>query len=156
MNGKDYHFLSTETFQQKISDNEFVEWEEVYPGSFYGTLKSELEKAWAEGKYVAFDVDVEGGIKLKKLFGSQALSIFIMPPSIQALEQRLKARKTETPESLAKRVNKAALELTKSTKFDTVILNDQLNFTTSKSLPCTCPSRRRSSLFHRSSGAPVI
>ncbi|MCG8577538.1 MAG: guanylate kinase [Flavobacteriales bacterium] len=124
--GIDYHFLSVEEFKQKIEEDAFVEWEEVYENSFYGTLKSEVERNWALGKTVVFDVDAEGGINLKKYFGEQALSVFIKPPSLFVLEQRLRGRRTETEESIQKRLSKANQELEKSVHFDYVLLNDNL------------------------------
>jgi guanylate kinase len=103
-----------------------VEWEEVYPGICYGTLKSEIERIWADGKVIAFDIDVCGGVSLKQLFGAQALSIFVSPPSIEALHQRLKGRGTDTPEAIQRRLGKAEEELAFATKFDVVIINDNL------------------------------
>lgn len=126
VNGKDYYFLTPDEFKLKIENNEFVEWEEVYPGSFYGTLKSELERIWAKGNHVVFDVDVKGGVNLKKKFKNQALAVFIMPPSIESLRLRLELRGTETPESLTKRVGKAMEEMSYANEFDTIILNDKL------------------------------
>lgn len=126
IHGHDYYFLSPEEFRRKIDNNEFVEWEEVYPGSYYGTLKSELERIWAKGNHVVFDVDVKGGVNIKKIFGSKALSIFIMPPSIEELQNRLELRGTETPESLAKRVGKAKEEMEYAKDFDSIIINDNL------------------------------
>ncbi len=127
VDGKDYYFLSVEEFKQKIAANEFVEWEEVYTDNFYGTLKTEVERIWAKGKHVIFDVDVKGGLSLKKNFGDKALGIFIQPPSMDALEKRLRSRKTETEESLQKRLKKAAHELTYANKFDVVLINDDLD-----------------------------
>lgn len=126
VHGHDYYFLTPEEFRRKIDSNEFVEWEEVYPGSYYGTLKSELERIWAKGNHVVFDVDVKGGVNIKKIFGSKALSIFIMPPSIEELQKRLELRGTETPESLAKRVGKAKEEMEYAKDFDSIIINDNL------------------------------
>jgi guanylate kinase len=124
--GVDYYFLSVEDFKQKIANNEFVEWEEVYKDNFYGTLKTEIERIWKKGKHIIFDMDVVGGLNLKKQFGDQALAIFVMPPSIEHLEKRLKMRETETPESIARRIGKAANELQTSDLFDKIILNDKL------------------------------
>mgnify|MGYP002622068174 CR=1 FL=1 len=124
--GKDYYFLSTDEFRKRIENNEFIEWEEVYDGNYYGTLKSEIERIWKQEKVVIFDVDVEGGINLKKYFGENALSVFVQPPSVEALEKRLRFRNTESEESLQKRVSKAASELTKANCFDVVLLNDVL------------------------------
>ncbi|MBK8225905.1 MAG: guanylate kinase [Flavobacteriales bacterium] len=124
--GHDYWFLSEEEFKRRIAANEFVEWEEVYPGRYYGTLRDEVLRIQGEGRHPVFDVDVEGGLNLKKEFGEDALALFIAPPSLQALEHRLSARGTETPESLAKRVGKAAHELTYATRFDRTVVNDDL------------------------------
>jgi len=124
--GEDYHYFSAEEFKKKIARDEFVEWEEVYPNSFYGTLKSEIEKNWAAGKIVVFDVDAEGGINLKKIFGERALSVFIKPPSLFVLEQRLQNRRTETEESIKIRLEKAHRELERAPYFDYVLLNDNL------------------------------
>ncbi len=124
--GKDYYFISTEDFKNKIKKNEFVEWEEVYTGQFYGTLKSELERIWSKDKHVIFDLDVQGGLNLKHQFGRKAFSIFVMPPSIEILELRLKQRQTETAESLAKRVSKAKEEIKVAGQFDKIIVNENL------------------------------
>ena len=124
--GVDYYFLSVEEFKQKIANDEFVEWEEVYKDNFYGTLKVEIERIWEKGMNVIFDVDVVGGLHLKKLFGHKALAIFVMPPSIAHLEMRLKLRETETPESIARRIGKAENELKTADLFDKIILNDLL------------------------------
>jgi len=126
VDGKDYHFLSVPEFKSKIDADEFVEWEEVYKDNYYGTLKSEIIRSWDNGKVVVFDVDAEGGINLKKIFGENALSIFIKPPSLFVLEQRLRNRRTETEESIQKRLEKANGELSKSDQFDYVLLNDNL------------------------------
>ena len=126
IDGKDYHFISTDDFKQKIKKNEFAEWEEVYQGQFYGTLNSELERIWSSGKHVIFDLDVQGGLNLKRKFGRQAFAIFVMPPSIEVLELRLRQRKTETPESLAKRVEKAREEILVAGQFDKNIVNENL------------------------------
>ena len=124
VDGQDYHFITAEEFQRRIDADEFVEWEEVYPGQFYGTLKHELHRIWQEGKHPIFDVDVVGGLDLKEIFGPNALAMFIAPPTIAALEQRLRQRGTETPESLAKRVAKAEHELTYAPRFDTTVINE--------------------------------
>ncbi len=126
VDGKDYHFLTPEEFKEKIDANEFIEWEEVYAGNFYGTLKSEIERIWAEGKNVIFDVDVKGGINLKKYFGDKALAIFVKVPSIEILAQRLNSRGTETEESLSRRLFKAKFEMSFQDKFDVVLLNEDL------------------------------
>jgi len=124
--GIDYHFLTVDTFREKIQADEFVEWEEVYADNFYGTLKSEVIKSWKAGQTVLFDVDAIGGINLKKIFGDKALSVFIKPPSLFVLEQRLKNRRTETPEQIEMRLNKANEELRYANQFDYVLLNDNL------------------------------
>ena len=111
VNGRDYHFLSVEDFKKGIQRDEFLEWEEVYHNQFYGTLKSEIRRIWDEGKVVIFDVDVKGGLNIKKFFGDDALAIFVEQPTVQELENRLRKRGTETEESLRKRVEKAEYEL---------------------------------------------
>lgn len=125
--GKDYHFLSPEEFKEKIDHDEFIEWEEVYAGNFYGTLKSEIERIWKEGKNVIFDVDVKGGISLKHYFRDKALAIFVKVPSLETLEQRLKARSTESPDSLSRRLFKAKFEMTFQDEFDVVLENEDLS-----------------------------
>ena len=124
--GQDYYFLTPLEFKKKIDNNEFVEWEEVYEGNFYGTLKSEVQRIWDEGKNVIFDVDVKGGLNLKKYFGDQALSIFVRVPSIEVLKERLHDRGTETPESLSRRLFKAQFEMSFQDKFDKVLVNENL------------------------------
>ena len=126
VDGKDYYFLSPTVFQEKIKTHAFVEYEEVYEGLFYGTLKSELERIWTNGKHGIFDIDVQGGLNIKKYYPQQTLTLFIQPPSIAALEERLQQRGTETPESLHQRVAKAAEELAFADQFDVVIVNDNL------------------------------
>jgi len=125
--GKDYHFLSPEAFKEKIDNDEFIEWEEVYAGNFYGTLKTEIERIWSEGKNVIFDVDVKGGINLKKYFGERALAIFVKVPSLEVLTNRLKERATESEESLSRRLFKAKFEMTFQDKFDIVLVNEELD-----------------------------
>ena len=129
INGKDYHFLSIEDFKQKINEQAFIEWEEVYENNYYGTLKSEIERIWNDKKHVVFDVDVVGGLNLKKHFGNNALAIFIQPPSMDVLIERLRNRATESESSLNKRINKAKHEMTYSPSFDSIIINDQLEKT---------------------------
>jgi guanylate kinase len=124
VHGRDYYFLSIEEFKQKIDEDAFVEWEEVYEGNFYGTLKEEVQRIWDGGKAVIFDVDVKGGLALKKYFGEQALAIFVKVPSMEVLASRLNDRGTETPESLSRRVYKAKFEMTFEPQFDVTILND--------------------------------
>ncbi|MEE4175966.1 MAG: guanylate kinase [Bacteroides sp.] len=126
VDGVDYYFLSPESFREKIDNNEFLEWEEVYEGSYYGTLYAEIERIWNKGHHVVFDVDVAGGITIKKQFGDKALAIFVMPPSLEELEKRLVNRKTESPESLKKRLTKAGYELSFSRVFDRIVVNDVL------------------------------
>ncbi len=127
VDGKDYFFLSVPEFKKRIENEEFVEWEEVYKDLFYGTLKSELERIWANGQNVLFDVDVKGGINLKKKFGNKSIAIFIMPPSVGELENRLVKRGTDTSEKIRMRVEKAREELNLANQFDTVIVNHQLD-----------------------------
>ena len=126
IHGKDYFFLSVEAFKKLISENAFVEYEEVYHDKFYGTLKSEVERIWQSGKTVIFDVDVKGGISLKKYFGEKALSVFIMPPSVEELERRLVSRATDDPETIKTRVEKASEEMTFKDHFDVTVVNNDL------------------------------
>lgn len=123
---KDYVFLSAEAFRKKIEAGDFLEWEEVYPNRYYGTLKDEVKRLWDEGKHVIFDVDVEGGVSLKQIFGERALAIFVQAPSIAVLEERLRARSTESEESIMARLQKAGKEMEYAGKFDTVLINDNL------------------------------
>ena len=125
--GVDYHFLTPEAFMQAVADDRFVEWEEVYAGTCYGTLRSEVERIWAKGHTILFDVDVIGGLNLRRIFGDDACAIFIMPPSIEVLRQRLEGRGTDAPEVIERRLEKAAFELTKAPEFDRVVLNDRLD-----------------------------
>lgn len=124
--GKDYYFLSREEFMQRVGKEEFLEWEEVYSGTCYGTLKSEIERIWNEGKVIVFDVDVNGGRNIKKYFGGDALSIFVMPPSVEVLEQRLRSRGTDSEEAIEKRLARSAEELKQAPAFDVTIVNDDL------------------------------
>ena len=124
--GKDYYFLTSDEFRKKIDNDAFLEWEEVYAGSYYGTLKSELDRIWANGHHVVFDLDVLGGVKIKNIFKGKALSLFIQPPSLEELENRLKNRSTETPETLQKRLDRAKMELSYATHFDVCIVNNCL------------------------------
>ncbi|MDA9206750.1 guanylate kinase [Crocinitomicaceae bacterium] len=126
IDGKDYHFIGVSGFKSKIHNNEFVEWEEVYKDHFYGTLKTELNLIWRNNKTVVFDVDVVGGVNLKKKFGANALSIFVMPPSIDVLEERLRNRKTDSEDRINQRLSKAAQEIELSEDFDVIIENDRL------------------------------
>lgn len=125
--GIDYYYLSHDEFMERVERGEFVEWEEVYQGTCYGTLKSEMERIWAKGNVILFDVDVMGGINLKRLFGDDACSIFIMPPSIEELERRLRGRGTDSEEVIVKRIGKAEFELSKSEEFDHTVINDKLD-----------------------------
>ncbi len=126
-NGQDYYFMTPDEFRQKIDEEAFVEWEEVYPGAYYGTLKSEIERIWASGKHVIFDVDVKGGLALKNYYKEKALAIFVKVPSLEVLEQRLRSRGTETEESLSKRIFKMKFEWSFQDKFDVVLVNDSLD-----------------------------
>jgi guanylate kinase len=125
--GVDYYFLSLEEFQQRVAEEAFLEWEEVYPGQCYGTLKSEVEKSWEDGDAVAFDIDVVGGKNLKAQFGDQALALFIQAPSVEELERRLVARGTDSPEKIKLRIEKASWEMNQSEYFDHIIINDDLD-----------------------------
>lgn len=124
--GVDYHFLTQEAFMQAVAEDKFVEWEEVYKGTCYGTLKSEIHRIWDKGNVIVFDVDVIGGINLKRIFGDDACSMFIMPPSIEELGRRLHKRATDSEEVIAKRIAKAEFEMTKAPEFDHVVVNDDL------------------------------
>ena len=125
--GKDYYFLTPEDFKKKIDNHEFVEWEQVYPGAFYGTLKSEIERIWKTGKHVVFDVDVKGGLSLKKYYGDRALAIFVKCPSMEVLEQRLRARQTDTEESISARLFKVKFEMSFENQFDVTLVNNDLH-----------------------------
>lgn len=125
-NGVEYHFFSTEEFRELIEKDSFVEYEEVYPGRFYGTLKSEVERIWNKDHVIIFDVDVKGGVNLKKYFGETALSVFIQAPSVEVLRERLIGRGTDSMEEIEKRVAKASEEMTYADKFDYVLINDDL------------------------------
>jgi guanylate kinase len=127
---KDYYFLSIEEFKEKIKAQDFIEWEEVYQGNFYGTLKKEIERIWKEKKHVVFDVDVVGGISLKEYFKENSISIFIKPPSMEVLSKRLKKRNTEDRESIKNRLEKSFEEMKSIDKFDKIIVNDELNIST--------------------------
>lgn len=129
IDGKDYYFLDENTFSQKINNNEFLEYEEVYKGLYYGTLKSEIDRIWNSGKAVIFDVDVKGGINIKQQFGNKALSVFLKPPSVEILMQRLRKRDTEVEHQLKERIEKAKYELDFDKKFDVIIVNDDLEQT---------------------------
>ena len=126
LEAKDYYFLTPNAFRQKLHENAFIEWQEVYRDRFYGTLKSEIERIWADKKNVIFDVDVKGGINLKNYFGDRALAIFVHPPSLQILEERLRARNTDSPDSIKQRLEKAQYELKFENVFDVSVVNNDL------------------------------
>lgn len=125
--GVHYYFLSPDEFRKFIAKDHFIEWEEVYPNQYYGTLKSEVERLWNEGKAVIFDIDVVGGLNLKKMFGEKAVAIFIQPPSEEELESRLRGRGTDSEEKIQTRLGKAKQELARSSEFDVVVVNDDLD-----------------------------
>ena len=126
-NGKDYFFLTPQDFKKKIDEDQFIEWEEVYAGNFYGTLKSEIERIWSEGRHVIFDVDVKGGLNLKKYFGDKALAVFVKVPSLDVLKSRLTDRNTESEDSLSQRVFKARFEMGFEDQFDVTLVNEDLD-----------------------------
>ena len=126
VDGKDYYFFDVDVFKQKIEEEAFVEWEEVYTNNFYGTLKSEMQRIWSQGKTVIFDVDVVGGLNLKKEFGDNALAVFVEPPSYEELEKRLRGRSTESEDKIRQRMEKAAKELAFAEEFDHILVNDDL------------------------------
>lgn len=125
-NGKEYYFLSPEEFRQRIANGDFLEYEEVYTDRFYGTLKSEVDRIAANGHIALFDVDVKGGVNIKKFYGDKAMSVFIQPPSIEALKKRLEGRGTDAPDVIQTRLDRASFELTFAPKFDKVVINDDL------------------------------
>jgi len=127
IDGKDYYFISNEKFQKYINNDAFVEWEEVYKGTKYGTLKSEIERLWKAGKNVIFDIDVKGGLNIKKQFPKETLAIFVKPPSVEELKKRLESRGTETLEKIQMRLDKANEELSYSRNFDAILINDDLD-----------------------------
>lgn len=127
VNGKDYYFITAQEFQDKIRHDEFVEWEEVYEGAFYGTLKSEIERIWARGQHAILDVDVKGGLSIKEFYQDRALAVFVRPPSIEALGERLQARATDSQSSISSRLYKAAFELAFEDRFDVTVVNDNLD-----------------------------
>ena len=124
--GQDYYFLSHDEFMRRVAEDQFLEWEEVYAGTCYGTLKSEVNRIWDSGRVIVFDVDVNGGRNIKRYFGDDALSIFVMPPSIEVLEQRLRSRGTDSEEAIVKRLARSAEELKQAPQFDVTIVNDDL------------------------------
>jgi guanylate kinase len=129
VHGKDYYFLTPDDFKQRIDRDEFIEWEEVYVGAFYGTLKSEVQRLWDLGQHVLFDVDVQGGLKLKKYFGENALSVFVKVPSMAELEQRLRSRGTDSDDSISKRLFKVNFEMSFEHQFDVTLVNKDLTET---------------------------
>lgn len=124
--GRDYYFLSKEAFEKHIKNNDFLEWEEVYKDNYYGTLQAEVERIWKEGKAVIFDIDVVGGLRIKNKYPENTLAIFVQPPSLEVMEQRLRNRKTESEEKILERLNKAEKELKFATDFDVILINDDL------------------------------
>ena len=124
--GKDYYFISPNEFKNHIENNDFIEWEEVYTNNFYGTLKSEVERIWEQGKHVIFDIDVVGGLNIKKKFPNKTLAVFVQPPSIDEMERRLRNRQTDSEEKILERVAKAEKEMKYATSFDVVLINDDL------------------------------
>ena len=134
VDGVDYYFLTEEEFLRRIDEDAFVEWEAVYAGTHYGTLRSEVDRIWGKGNIIIFDVDVVGGVNLKKIFGSKACSVFIMPPSVEELERRLIGRGTDAPEVIAKRVAKASSEIERAPEFDHIVVNDVLE----EAIAATC------------------
>ena len=126
VHGREYYFMDNAEFARRAADGEFVEWEEVYAGTCYGTLRSELDRIWAKGHTIVFDVDVKGGVNLKNIFGRQALSVFIMPPSVEELRRRLQGRGTDAPEVIERRVAKAEEEIAYAPRFDRTVVNDSL------------------------------
>lgn len=143
IDGRDYYFLSDNQMKEKIANGDFLEWEQVYEGRYYGTLKSELDRIWSEGKVVVFDVDVKGGINIKNMLKDEAFAIFIMPPSVEELKKRLEGRNTETVESLQQRLARAEMEISKSDNFDTVILNDDLTLAVNEVEKCVGEQLRK-------------
>ena len=127
VNGKDYYFLDLDTFRKRIANDEFVEYEEVYDGLYYGTLKDEIERIWSEGKHVLIDIEVKGALNIKKCYGDRALGIFIQLKDMETLERRLRARGTEEESRLKERLKRAAFELTFANKFDKILINEQLD-----------------------------
>lgn len=127
VDGRDYYFLTPEAFRQKIDADDFIEWEEVYPGSYYGTLRSEVERIWSQGRHVIFDVDVLGGLNIKRQYGAKCLAIFIKAPSVAELEKRLRLRATDDEPTIRERMLKADYELTFAPQFDAIVVNEDLS-----------------------------
>jgi len=133
VNGRDYYFISPDHFRQKINDNAFIEWEEVYPGQYYGTLRSEVHRIWGRGEHALFDIDEVGGINMKKDFGEKACAVFVQPPSLEVLEERLRSRGTDDEDELQKRLGKAGYEMQFAPQFDHILVNDSLEKALSES-----------------------
>lgn len=129
VDGKDYYFISLDQFKKHIEADEFVEWEEVYQDNFYGTLKSEVERIWAAGKHAIFDIDVIGGLRVKRKFPEKTLAVFVKAPSLEVMEQRLRSRKTDSEEKIRERIAKAEKELDYASRFDVILVNDDLEQT---------------------------
>lgn len=138
IDGKDYYFIAADTFKNHIDNNDFIEWEEVYHDNFYGTLKSEIERIWKAGKNVIFDIDVKGGLNIKKQFPTQTLAVFVQPPSIEEMEIRLRNRQTDTEEKILERVAKATKEIKFAQDFDVILLNDDLEIAKQKAYELVC------------------
>ena len=149
IDGKDYYFIPVEEFRRKIENDEFLEWEEVYENNFYGTLKSEVDRIWKSGNHVIFDVDVVGGLNIKKYYGERALAIFVMPPSVEVLDKRLRNRSTESETDLKRRIEKARYEMTFAPQFDEIIINDDLEKAVSE-------AKRLVTAFLNQTGAQTI
>lgn len=132
--GKDYYYLSAEEFKSKIGNDEFIEYEEVYTNNYYGTLKAEIQRITEQGKSVVFDIDVMGGLNIKKMYGQDCLTVFVHPPSLAVLEERLVARNTESEEKLQQRISKAAIEMETAPKFDVILWNDDLSIAKQETL----------------------
>lgn len=126
IDGREYYFISPDHFRERIRDHAFVEWEEVYPGQYYGTLRSELDRIWSRGEHALFDIDVVGGLNLKKEFGEKACAVFVEPPSLEVLEQRLRSRGTDKDDAIQKRLGKAEYEMQFAPQFDHIVVNDTL------------------------------
>ncbi len=127
IDGIDYHFISLNSFKNHIKDKDFIEWEEVYHNNYYGTLRSEVQRIWSEGKHAIFDIDVKGGLRIKKKFPKQTLAVFVQSPSIKEMEKRLRNRKTDSEEKIKERIAKAAAELKYAPDFDRILLNDNID-----------------------------
>ncbi len=127
LDGRDYYFMTKEEFRKKIDNNEFIEWEEVYPGSYYGTLRTEVYRIWNKGNHVIFDVDVVGGLNIKKQFAEKILAVFIQPPSIEVLETRVRKRQSDSEDKIRERINKAEWEMKFANEFDRIVVNNEIS-----------------------------